>query len=353
MSREFIEALESLGLSSYEARVYLALLKLGEATAQEVSSESGIPYSRVHSILNTLASKGLIEVIPLRPRRYRVVNPRKALEHLANKLKERIDLAKNTILSLAQQFREQPRVEGLELSVIQNRDVLEVLAVSLISSASRELLLSIPLDFALKLSYILEELRNKHVHIALCVYNVDRVEDLEKLFNLADEIRFRRTPNVFLIVRDFSEAVYSPKTRIRGGKPQTSLHIVGEDLIYIFSSFYYHHVWAFSKIYKTLEYEFKSEWIRKYVHIWTLIDALEKLRKQKYHITLSVRGFWVKSGEPVSIEGTVKGVIRSIERGLHSVEIEVDNKLYRIGGYKASIEDIEGREFTIKAYTKT
>lgn len=353
MYQEFIEALECLGLSGYEAKVYLALLKLGEATAQEISSESSIPYSKVHSILNILANKGLVEVILLRPKKYRLINPRKALTILASKLKERINSAKDMILSLALQYREQPRVMDLEFGIVQNREVLEVLATSLISSASKELLLSIPVDLALKVDYLLEELRRKHVHIALNAYSVDKMENLEKLFNLADEIRFCKSPNAFLIIKDFDEVVYSPKTRVKEREPYTGLHIVGDDLVYIFSSFYYYHIWAFSKIYKTIEYEFKSEWIRKYVHIWTLIDTLEKLQKQRYYITLLTKGYWVKLREPVSIEGRVREVTKNLEKGLHSIKVEAGSKLYKIGGYRASVEDIEGREFVVRAYLET
>ena len=350
LANEAIDVLESLGLSRYEAKVYLALLKLGEATAQEIAEEAGIPYSKIHSILNALANKGLIEIILLRPKKYRPINPQTALTVIANKLKERIDKAKEAILSLALQYREAPKIVDLEFGVIQDREILEVLAISLISGATKELLLSVPIDFALKVNHILEELRDRNIHIALNVYNVSKREELEKLYNVADEIRFREFPNAFLIVKDFNEAVYSPKIRIRDdGSPFGSLHIIGDDLIYIFSSFYYHHIWAFSKIYKAIEYEFKEGWIRTYVHIWTVLDTIERLMERKYNIELAVKGYWVKSGEPVNIKGKVRRVVRYLERGLHSVEIEANGLLFKIGGYRALIEDIEGREFVIKA----
>ncbi len=350
VAREAISALELLGLSNYEAKVYLALLRLGEATAQEISKESGIPYSRIHGVLNSLADKGLIEVILLRPKKYRLINPQLALNILADKLKRKIDTSKEIILSIAQQCREAPKITDIEFGVIQDKDVLEALAVSLIKTASKELLLSVPIDFALRIGHILEELREKKIHIALNLYNVTRGEDLEKLQMVADEIRFRESPNAFIIVKDFEEAVYSPKIRVGAKRPFTSLHIIGDDLIYIFSSFYYHHIWAFSKTYKAIEHEFNKEWIRTYVHIWTLLDALEKLKKKKYKVKLRIKGYWVKTGEPVSIEGEVVRVIRFLEKGLHSVEVNVEGKVYSIGGYRASIEDIEGREFIVKAF---
>jgi predicted transcriptional regulator len=46
--------LRNLGLSSYEARVYISLVRNGALTASEVSSQSRIPFSRVYDVLAAL-----------------------------------------------------------------------------------------------------------------------------------------------------------------------------------------------------------------------------------------------------------------------------------------------------------
>ncbi|MEB3851594.1 MAG: hypothetical protein LRS49_03290 [Desulfurococcales archaeon] len=48
-----------LGLSGYEARAYLALLRLGRAQAREVAEESGVPQQRIYDVLRRLARRGL------------------------------------------------------------------------------------------------------------------------------------------------------------------------------------------------------------------------------------------------------------------------------------------------------
>jgi sugar-specific transcriptional regulator TrmB len=49
-----------LGLSGYEARVYLALLRLGRAQPREVAREAGVPQQRVYDVLRSLEWRGLV-----------------------------------------------------------------------------------------------------------------------------------------------------------------------------------------------------------------------------------------------------------------------------------------------------
>jgi sugar-specific transcriptional regulator TrmB len=48
-----------LGLTNFEARAYLSLLKQGNVTGYELSKDSGIPSSKIYSVLNHLVRKTL------------------------------------------------------------------------------------------------------------------------------------------------------------------------------------------------------------------------------------------------------------------------------------------------------
>ena len=56
--------LEILGLSDKEARVYLALLELGTASAQTVSTKSYIKKPTTYLALEELRKKGLLTKLP-------------------------------------------------------------------------------------------------------------------------------------------------------------------------------------------------------------------------------------------------------------------------------------------------
>ncbi|MGM5481256.1 MAG: TrmB family transcriptional regulator [Nanobdellota archaeon] len=58
-----IEQLEEIGLTSGEARIYVALSKLGESTVGPISKQSGVAYSKIYDVLSRLMEKGLVSVI--------------------------------------------------------------------------------------------------------------------------------------------------------------------------------------------------------------------------------------------------------------------------------------------------
>jgi sugar-specific transcriptional regulator TrmB len=73
-----------LGLSGYEARAYLALLRLGEASPREVAEEAGVPTQRIYDVLRRLSRRGLVSRVG--EGRFRAVDPERALKAEAERL---------------------------------------------------------------------------------------------------------------------------------------------------------------------------------------------------------------------------------------------------------------------------
>jgi sugar-specific transcriptional regulator TrmB len=75
-----IEALESIGLSKREIRVYIALLELGPTTVGPLQKKSGVPSSKIYEILERLSEKGLVSYIIIRGRKnFQSSDPKKIL----------------------------------------------------------------------------------------------------------------------------------------------------------------------------------------------------------------------------------------------------------------------------------
>lgn len=66
---------EELGLSQYEARAYETLVKFGKATAAKISSDSGVPYSRIYDVMESVIRKGLAKVLPGKTKEYVPTDP--------------------------------------------------------------------------------------------------------------------------------------------------------------------------------------------------------------------------------------------------------------------------------------
>lgn len=65
-----VEQLQALGLNTYAARTFVALVGLGDGTAQEVSDVSDVPRTRVYDAVDELQDRALVDVQQSHPRRF-------------------------------------------------------------------------------------------------------------------------------------------------------------------------------------------------------------------------------------------------------------------------------------------
>jgi sugar-specific transcriptional regulator TrmB len=72
--------LDRLGLTEYEERALTELFTLGRTTAPTLAESTGIPKARVYGVLDALADRGFVKVIPERPKRYQPRSPETILE---------------------------------------------------------------------------------------------------------------------------------------------------------------------------------------------------------------------------------------------------------------------------------
>lgn len=99
---EAVDALERLGLSNYEAKVFIALQTLGTGTARDVYRVSEIPRSQVYGAAESLAERGLIEVQHSTPMQYRPVS----LEEAERLLEERFEHERSQAFEFLESVRE-------------------------------------------------------------------------------------------------------------------------------------------------------------------------------------------------------------------------------------------------------
>lgn len=80
------EQLKSLGLTKYEALVYIALLQVSGATATEIHERSGVPRASVYPVLDRLVGKNLVSIAHTTPKRFNAVDPEEGIDHLMKSL---------------------------------------------------------------------------------------------------------------------------------------------------------------------------------------------------------------------------------------------------------------------------
>jgi hypothetical protein len=94
--------LQSLGFSDYEAKAYIALLKLQLATAYEVSKEAGLPKANSYAVLESLSKKEAVQPVSENPVRYMAADPSALFDRIADSTQRRCDRVKKNLSKLAE-----------------------------------------------------------------------------------------------------------------------------------------------------------------------------------------------------------------------------------------------------------
>jgi len=99
-----LNALRHIGLTEYESRLYLVLVKMGPVKASELSFRAQIPRTKAYGAINELERKGLLRIIPGKPDVYSPASPGEVLMPIVNKLSRQLTEAESVIEGLMLTF---------------------------------------------------------------------------------------------------------------------------------------------------------------------------------------------------------------------------------------------------------
>ncbi|MEM0379339.1 MAG: helix-turn-helix domain-containing protein [Nanopusillaceae archaeon] len=89
INEELVSKIKAIfGLNTYEAKIWLALLAKGNATASELADLADIPRSRAYDILESLEKKGFTIMKLGKPIRYMAVPPSDVIERLKRRYED-------------------------------------------------------------------------------------------------------------------------------------------------------------------------------------------------------------------------------------------------------------------------
>ncbi|MCL5009224.1 MAG: hypothetical protein M1400_02685 [Patescibacteria group bacterium] len=118
---ELSEVLTKIGLNEKEAKVYLALLELGPATAYRIAPKAGIKRSIAYVVLESLQARGLVSVVPQGERKLFVAgDPGKLL----GELEQRKELYKRFLPNLEALYADSSRKEKPQVQFFEGREAV-------------------------------------------------------------------------------------------------------------------------------------------------------------------------------------------------------------------------------------
>lgn len=97
---------EQLDLGEYEAAALEALLTHGRSTAPNLAEATGIPNARIYGVLEGLADRGFIEIIPGRPKEYQPKSPEEILDRAIENRKQDLTAFESQVEQLREPFLE-------------------------------------------------------------------------------------------------------------------------------------------------------------------------------------------------------------------------------------------------------
>ena len=109
---------EYLGLSEYEAKIYVSLVEAGQAKARTISVLSGVPRTKVYSVLRKLIDMGLVIEIPGEPRKFSPLPPKAALESYLQSYQDTVQSLSSLISTLEDAFRKAKNNEDIRRGLI-------------------------------------------------------------------------------------------------------------------------------------------------------------------------------------------------------------------------------------------
>jgi sugar-specific transcriptional regulator TrmB len=81
---KLLHLLKKLGFTEYESKIFLSLVKLGEASVKDLVIDSNIPRSKIYEVLENLRLKNAIVTIPVTPKKFKVLD----IESINNEITE-------------------------------------------------------------------------------------------------------------------------------------------------------------------------------------------------------------------------------------------------------------------------
>jgi HTH-type transcriptional regulator, sugar sensing transcriptional regulator len=144
--------LRKLGLTSYQAKCYVFLVKLGPTDPRKLAAKASMPYPSAYEALRRLADLGWVELVTRRPAVYRARDPSTILEETQSKLRETFD-------SLEAMYKATPADEAELVYTLRGKDRVLSKLVEMIRGARSSMMLVTPAETLEGPEALLEEIR--------------------------------------------------------------------------------------------------------------------------------------------------------------------------------------------------
>ncbi len=228
-----VERLSRLGLTTYEARAYVALVRRDSFTAAQVARQSGLPRQRIYDVLASLVEKGLASTRPGSVVKYAAVAPDAAIERLValrrHAMMELEREAGSIVAALGPEFAAgQAHSDPLEyIEVLRDRGAINTRFAELQAGIKREILVFTKPPYATPPQENVDGIEVTRSHVARSVYEFSIFDDeattegVRRFIEAGEEARFVERVPLKLVIIDEAIVMFGMQDPVGGASDLT------------------------------------------------------------------------------------------------------------------------------------
>ena len=226
--RPTVDRLVRLGLTTYEARAYVTLVRRDSFTAAQIARTAGLPRQRIYDVLASLVEKGLASARPGTVVKYAALAPDLAVERLvASRRAEMSALerdAGDVIGRLAPEFQAgRAHSDPLEyIEVLRDRGAINERFAELQAAVKEEILVFTRPPYATPPQENVGGIEVARTHVARSVYEHSVLDDpavaagIRRFIEAGEEARFVDSLPLKLVIIDETTVMFGMEDPVAG-----------------------------------------------------------------------------------------------------------------------------------------
>ena len=231
--RASVDQLVRLGLTTYEARAYITLVRRDSFTAAQIARTAGLPRQRIYDVLASLVEKGLASARPGSVVKYAALAPDLAVERLvANRRAEMSALerdASDVIGRLAPEYQAgRAHSDPLEyIEVLRDRGAINERFTELQAAVRKEILVFTRPPYATPPQENVEGIEVARTHVARSIYEHSVLDDpnvaagIRRFIDAGEEARFVDELPLKLVIIDEAIVMFGMQDPVAGTEDLT------------------------------------------------------------------------------------------------------------------------------------
>ncbi len=253
---ELVAQLTRLGLTSYEAKAYLTLIRRDSFTAAQVARQSGLPRQRIYDVLGSLVQKGLAVARPGTVVKYAATAPELAIDLLLTSHRDELSRmerdARGMVKDLKPAFEAgQAHTDPLEyIEVLRDRRAINERFAELQSAVKKEILVFTKPPYATPPQENVEGLEVIETHEARSLYEFSVFDEpavmrgVQRFVEAGEDARFVRELPLKLVIIDETIVMFGMEDPVAGSSDLTIVVVEHQSLAKVLKT-------AFNAIWET------------------------------------------------------------------------------------------------------